>query len=204
MKAPLARWHLGIGLRWSHFMTQLRRELVKLSPTAEVEFFKTWETQERGALHLHALLRVTGVAITTDRLAQLWQSVGISHGFGREHDVQRIDLSDSRTIAKKAGYCASYCTKTTDALDDMPTLDRDGNWSTVGVRAWSSSARWGDTMASIRVSRSAFVMAGGLPSGCTTESGSGGAPGDGVALDLKTDIYAAGPLPPVKTVFFAG
>jgi hypothetical protein len=50
-------------------MTEIRREL----PGVDVQFWKCWETQDRGVLHLHAILWALGVS--EKRMRAVWESV---------------------------------------------------------------------------------------------------------------------------------
>ena len=48
-----ALWHDDLAQRWNWFVTDLRRTL-----DLDVQFMKTYEPQERGALHAHAMARL--------------------------------------------------------------------------------------------------------------------------------------------------
>lgn len=185
---PLARWHDGIGLRWSHFVQDVRRTL---GPAVSVEFFKTWEPQERGALHAHAMVRVEGVC-SARRFREVVKDCSRRQGFGTMHKVDQIDVSDSRTVAKVAGYCASYCSKSAEALPMLETLSAEGVTSVCGVRSWSASRRWGDSMASVKARRCAWAMsAHRARAGASPGSTGGAGAAVGGPLDLNTEIYAS-------------
>lgn len=181
----LALWHNRLGQRWSWFVTEMRR---RLGDGVDLQFFKTWEPQSRGALHAHALLRVSGPV--TDRRfraavrlsARLW-------GFGRQCDVQHVDLSDTRQVARRAGYAAKYATKNADGLPELTTLDPStGELSVCSLRSWSASRGWGDTMACVRERRQRWAATHGR--GVSAPPPGGGGPGGAAALDLNRDRYA--------------
>ena len=76
---------------WSWLMTEIRRRLGD-----GVQFWKCWETQERGLLHLHAILWAPGV--TEAHMRAVWQSA-LSHvyslsggvwGWGPQQRLDRI------------------------------------------------------------------------------------------------------------------
>lgn len=155
----LAVWHARLPLNWSHFVTDVRRLLnpgmsgpVSSFPVT-VEFFKTYEEQRRGALHVHAMIRVDGIC-TARRLMAALRLARARHGFGPQMKAEFIDLSNSLTAARVAGYCAKYTSKSADTLPDVPRLDlRTGELTEGGMRAWSSSRCWGATMAAVQAKR---------------------------------------------------
>lgn len=158
----LAGWHANLPLRWSHFVTELRRSLnpgLTGPPSTwpvQVEFFKTYEPQRRGALHVHAMLRVTGVC-TYRRLVRACGKARRANGFGPQMKCESVDLSNSESGARIAGYCAKYCTKSSDALPLVKRLDCvTGELSEGGFRAWSASRQWGESMRSVQRKRTAW------------------------------------------------
>lgn len=188
----LDRWHDGIGLRWSHFVTDLRRVLGRRWPSCTVEFCKTWETQTRGALHAHAMVRVDGAPVSQRAFRAAVRLCAGRNGFGRRFDVQGVDLRDSRAVAMTAGYVAKYATKNADTLPELRRVDVTGRCSVGGVRAWSSSRKWGDSMADVQARRASWFAAGGS-GGVSSSAGGTPAPGGAAALDLKSGIYAQPP-----------
>jgi len=189
----LDRWHDGIGLRWSHFVTDLRRVLARRWPSVTVEFCKTWEAQRRGALHAHAMVRVAGAPVSHRAFKAAVRLCAGRNGFGRRFDVQAVDLSDSRAVAMVAGYVAKYSSKNADALPDLRRVDATGRCTQGGVRAWSASRKWGDTMADVQARRVAYVRPLGGVGVSPALAGGAPAPGAEGALDLKTGIYAQAP-----------
>jgi len=183
----LALWHWGVGLRWSHFMRDLRRAV---GPGVRVEFFKTWEPQDRNALHAHAAMRVEG-PITTKRFQACVRSCAVGVGFGRQCRVDSIQQHDPRHVARTAGYVAKYVTKSSDALPEVVSVNVDGEVRYGGVRAWSASWGWGVKVCGLAASRRAYAQA-------LTLGGDAGEAGDPLAseasLDPKKDFY------PVETI----
>jgi len=177
----LAIWHAGLALRWSHFMTDLR-DVLKV----DVQFFKTWELQRRGALHAHAMLRVVGI-VTDRRFRAAVRMLSKRYGFGPELDVQQVDLSCSREVAKRAGYCAKYASKSADQLATVRRLDvTTGEVLCGGFRAWSSSRRWGETMCGVKARRRAWAVSVGASAPALHDAAAPGAAG---GLDLYPDFY---------------
>lgn len=151
----LAIWHHDVGQRWSWFVTEVRR----LLPGVDVQFFKTWEPQHRGALHVHSMMRVTG-PVTDRRFRAAVKLAARRWGFGDQCDVQMVDLADPVNAARKAGYCAKYATKSADALPAVRRLNpATGELATGGMRAWSASRSWGDTMAATKLRRCQWAQA---------------------------------------------
>lgn len=181
----LAIWHDQLGQRWSWFVTELRREL-----GCDVQFFKVWEPQSRGALHSHSMMR-TDEPMTERRFAAAVKAAALRWGFGEQVKVEMVNLADTLQAAKVAGYCAKYSSKGADALPAVRRLNCvTGEVRQGGYRSWSSSRRWGDTMAAVKLRRClwAAAQAGGGQGG----AGGGSSPGDagGGALDLYQGIYA--------------
>jgi hypothetical protein len=183
----LARWHHDVGQRWSWFITEMRRQL-----DTDVQFFKTWEPQRRGALHAHAMVRAAGV--TDRRFKQAVRECATRWGFGTQFRADPVDLTNGLHVARAAGYCAKYCAKSSDALPEVVRVSPDGEMRVGGLRAWSASRRWGDTMKSIEARRQAWargqVSAASEP---RDEADAGGGPWPAEpALDLNGKLYATG------------
>lgn len=185
----LSMWHAGIGQRWSWFMTEVRRLL-----GVDVQFFKTWEVQRRGALHLHSMMRADGV-VTDRRMRAAIKLAARRWGFGKQVDIQVVDLADGLATARTAGYCAKYASKSADDLLDVTRLNfTTGEVRPVGLRSWSASRRWGETMAAIKLRRCQYAASvAGSPT-CASMSARAAAGG---ALDLNQGIYATGTAVPV-------
>lgn len=177
----LALWHHNVGQRWSWFMTDLRRGL-----GVDVQAFKTWEPQHRGALHVHAMLRAPA-GVSDRRFRAAVRLYSRRWGFGSQFKCDPVDLSDARQAARVAGYCAKYATKSADDLPDLLRLNPlTGELYEGGVRPWSSTRRWGDTMKAIKVRRALWML------GVRAQSAAADAlhPGAGGALDLNSSSYA--------------
>jgi hypothetical protein len=109
------------------------------------------------------------------------------YGFGRQHNTQAIGRGDAHEIARRAGYCAAYCTK---GGDRATTLDvTTGELRAGGYGPWSASRSWGQTMKSIRAEQLAWVQ----DQRAAAESPATAGPGGVAALDLNSDIYATLP-----------
>jgi hypothetical protein len=178
----LAIWHDELPQRWSWFMTELRREL-----GVDVQFFKTWEPQNRGALHAHSMMRSEPVSERRFRAAV--KAAARRWGFGEQVKVEMVDLSDSEQAAKCAGYCAKYSSKGADALPAVERLSRaTGEIRHGGIRSWSSSRSWGDTMAAVKLRRCVWAAT----NAATVSGAAATLPGDGEAgaLDSYQGIYA--------------
>ena len=100
-----AVWNASAPRRWNDFVTDLRR----LADGRDVQYFGSWETQARGLLHRHSLVAIAGLSERT--MAVFVRSLARKHGFGTRSDVQSITGDDARSIARTAGYIASYVTK---------------------------------------------------------------------------------------------
>lgn len=192
----LARWHDELSQAWSHFVTDLRRLLnpglsgAVSSWPVRLEFFKTYEAQLRGALHVHSMMRLEGV-VRDRRFRAAFRLAAFRNGFGRSLDCVMVDISQSMEAARKAGYCAKYAAENADRLPAVRRINSTtGEISYGGLRSWSSSRRWGDSMRLVQDRRRGWwagVAGGGVRSG-----GLPGAPaGDEVAgLDSYQEIYA--------------
>ena len=174
---PMATWNGRAPQRWSHFVTEMRRQLKR-----PVQFCGSWEVQGRGALHRHALMWCPGV--TRQRFRAAVRLCAYRYGFGRQHDTQTISGDDAREIARKAGYCAAYCTKGGDRARTLNTST--GEIRSGGYRPWSASRGWGLTMKAIRAEQLAWVQEQRV----AAESPASAGPGGAAALDLNSDIYA--------------
>lgn len=194
----LALWHDQLALSWSHFIHDLRR---LLNPGAtgpvsswpvQVDFHKSYEPQARGALHAHFMIRVTGV-VTDRRFRAAFKLASSRHSFGRQLHCEVVDLSNPETIARKAGYMAKYAAKCADVLLDVVRLDRcTGEIKTGGLRSWSASRRWGDSMATVKMKRCTWAAA--KRSGTEAEAqASPCADGGEATLDLYQHYYASMP-----------
>jgi len=177
----MAAWNGRAPQRWSHFVTEMRRQLKR-----PVQFCGAWEVQGRGALHRHVLMWCPGV--TQKRFRAAVRLCAHRYGFGRQHDVQAVSGDDAREIARKAGYCAAYCTKGGDRAKLLNT--ETGEIRRGGYRPWSASRGWGQTMKAIRAEQRAWVQE---QRAAADQSPATAGPGGAAALDLKSDIYATAP-----------
>lgn len=194
----LAVWHDDIGIRWSRVIEDVRRELNPgetglplRERSIRLEYMRTWEPQKRGALHAHSMARLEGVC-SDRRFRAVLKEAALAHGFGGQVDVQTIDISDPEQAARTAGYIAKYGTKCADALPEVRRLNVDtGELRFGGVRSWSASRQWGDTMRSMRLRRCQWAIANAAASG-SGPGGNGADAGAGGALDSYQDHSANG------------
>lgn len=148
-----AVWHGMLGRRWSWLITYLRRRL-----GVDVQYMRTYEAQRRGALHVHALVRVDG-ACTVERLQAVLAEVGSRWAFGEQIDVQALRTDDPGQCARAAGYVAKYVTKAAGAVGSVRMIDADGVVRVGRLRCWSATRRYGDTCRMIDAERAAWAAA---------------------------------------------
>ncbi len=179
---PMAQWNASAPQRWSWFVTEMRRQLKR-----PLQFCGSWEVQARGALHRHVLVWCPGV--TQRRFRAAVRLCSRRYDFGRQFDVQSIKGTDAREVARKAGYCAAYCTKGGDRAESLNMST--GEIKRGGYRPWSASRGWGQTMKAIREEQVAWVQER-LAAALSPASEAAG-PGGAAALDLEPVIYATFP-----------
>ena len=177
---PLAEWHSKMGARWTHFMTELRRSLnAEGVPPCDVQFVKTYEPQARGALHVHAMMRVTGVC-SAKRFDAAVKKAARLNGFGDQLTVEHVDLSNERTAARVAGYLSKYSTKCADALGQVEVINfYTGEFRPAKLRSWSASWSWGDRMYETIARRRLWWLGAGAQAQRAPDP-----------LDLYQDLYA--------------
>jgi hypothetical protein len=179
----LAQWNATAGKRFNRLMRDLgrwlgrcgecRRRLARgerkrrgcLACPGDVKlvYFKGAETQARGALHFHWLVRRADGQPLRMRDADLrW--LAIRHGFG--HEVKAVPIADHH-----AGYVAKYSSKAAAERSDVPwdglvrfehvkanhdtgeVLAVVKGWrrsTRPSYRTWSKSRAWGDSMRVVR------------------------------------------------------
>jgi hypothetical protein len=182
MRAAL--WNGRCPRRWNEWITDLRRVLDR-----DVQYCGSWETQTRGVLHRHVLLYVEGV--TESYLQQVGRRIAIRLGFGKQFDVDSISSGES--VARTAGYIASYVTKDGDELATC-VHPRTGEITQAGYRRWSCSRSWGTTMRAVREERRAWIVGrndgGGGLGPVVGAADAGPAAGAAGALDSEQESYA--------------
>lgn len=175
----LATWNGECATRWNHFITDVRRSV------GECEYFAAKEVQERGALHVHSLLRFTTPCRV--RKSKL-RALAIRHGFGHVLDLQELAPESAEFTA---GYLSKYVTKSATERERAPFVHRQtgevgpGRW-----RTWTGSRAWGATMASVRAAQRAWwqEQPSDVGPGRTAEPADPGCAGG--ALDPNTESYA--------------
>lgn len=179
----VAQWNGECVHRWNRLRQDMERAL-----GVTFQYFKAVEPQDRGALHLHVIVRFDQPCNV--RLAEL-RRLAIGQNFG--HSVRFDPVRDERA----SWYVAKYVTKCSDERELVPYCHRKsgevapGRW-----RTWTSSRRWGESMGSVRASQRAWVEEQRLRTavgGEWTQSAAAGAGAAG-ALDHSCLRYAEGPL----------
>jgi len=204
-RLPAAAWHDSLARRWSHFVEYLRRDLLD----RDLEYFKSYEWQKRGLLHVHALVRVPEWCTATS-FAERVQEVATRWGFGHA-DVRwlpaalvPVELRDGVPPARDpraaaAGYVAKYVSKGYEELREVVMLaPATGEVSQRCLRPWSTSYRWGDTMRLCKARRVFWwTSAGSLGSDLRSDSNRGAmADGCGLARSVASLPAAQPPLDP--------
>ena len=166
--ASMAEDNGSIGLRYNRFLRDLRRLL------GDVQYFRAVETQQRGGLHLHTLLRLESVLLVTPALRTSVRRLAMRHGFGHEIDLQ-VAGDDARSARLLAWYCAKYVSKAVSDRPEVPwrrwrqpvaavvgptsgEVFRDAvKGSPATYRTWTASQRWGSSMGSVKAAQRAWV-----------------------------------------------
>lgn len=156
-RLALARWNTHAVKQWSYF----KQDFMRAFPGCKLDYAKSWEEQERDALHAHAMVRVTGpvTAAQFETWCRRWAS---GHGFGPQLTVDNIDTDDERMMAVVAGYLGKYVTKGYDDLAVVAWEYEPGVLAHRRVRPCSTSRAWGDSLATCVARRRAWSLAGGL------------------------------------------
>jgi uncharacterized iron-regulated membrane protein len=158
-------------------MTYLRRRL------GHVQYCGTWETQERGVLHRHVIIRVRP-GLTERRVRAAVRNTARRWGFGSQYQCDPVSSEAA------AWYVAKYVAKESDVSAATVRLDHSTGELVRGrrYRPWSASREWGDTMTVVRARQRAYHLGRVTPEG---SAGPGGAAG--VALDLHTERSTPAP-----------
>jgi hypothetical protein len=209
--ADAAKWNGHAPQAWSWLVTEVRR----LLPDVDVQFWKCWETQDRGMLHLHGILWALGV--TEDRMRRVWAEAlrhvydvggGYSFGWGSEQSCDRIgsklnveelmeildppevmellEADESKEKAKFVRYGAKYCTKGGERAATINRTTGEIRRDGSGYRTWSASARWGHRMKAIKAQQRAWAA----EAAAQATAALGPAAGAEGALDPDSDFYA--------------
>jgi len=162
----LEAWNEAAPAMWNHFATVVKRDVRAMG--GRLHFMKTYEYQKRGALHIHALVRVEGMRRKT--LVPIVKQARTRAGFGKQY---RLDQADE----KAAGYMAKYVAK---QAHEMPRG--------CGRRVWSCSRSWG-SMRALRQRQAAWAASQGRAALAESQCGQTAA-GEAVgrALDHNTEI----------------
>jgi hypothetical protein len=122
-QAAIRRWNAGIGRRWTHVVRDLRLR----HPGVQLEFARVRELQDRGAEHVHALVR--GVDFISHPVLM---EIATRAGFGF---VVWVDVVDDRKGA--ASYLGSYLAKSRQVF---PARARVFTTSRRWRRGWTKRA----------------------------------------------------------------
>jgi hypothetical protein len=186
-EVALALWHSKMSSMWTHLITELRRTLDGSGPAVDVQFVKTYEPQKRGALHIHSMMRLEGVC-SEARFTAAMKKAARLNGFGPQLDLDFIDLSNERTVARIAGYLSKYTTKCADALQHVEVINlHTGEFRPCTLRNWSASALWGDRMWETQLRRVTWARKKARNDRLAM---SADLDDEGALLDLYQDLYA--------------
>lgn len=214
-RVAAAMWNGAAPQVWSWLMTEIRR----LLPGVDVQFWKCWETQDRGMLHMHAIIRANGVSAA--RMAKVWSealdtaysvngyrfvwgkqrtldAIGsknsvsdIIDSFGMSPDeaLEVLEVEDEAERLKFLRYGAKYCTKGGRRASTVNRRTGEIRDDGAGYRTWSASSRWGATMKQIRAAQRAWIESQAAGVGGSA-SDPHSAAGSEATLDTSMDIYA--------------
>lgn len=184
-----AVWNGTAPKRWSWFVTYLRRRIGE-----NVQYFGSWEDQDRAVLHRHFLLRVDR-PISEKRVRAAVRGAARRWEFGTQLDVKAI----TGEAARECSYLAKYAAKTVDAVDGRTVLDvRTGELKdTRGFRAWSASRQWGESMKSVKDRQRCFARSASGTRGAQAPASAAAAAG---GLESNPDISTLSPVGVLPTL----
>lgn len=154
----LAVWNRSLTQRTNRLLEAIRRG--EASPLFAgrrrkigLEYFQAREPQDRGALHIHAvLLPLDGKPVQLDK-RQL-RTLAMRHGFGHEITTERIGTSrhggsKARSPGRVSGYLSKYVSKGADLRDGVPwpPLPRGRQ---APYRTWTRSRGWPRSMKEVQ------------------------------------------------------
>lgn len=170
-RGDLAEWNASLTKRMNRFLEAMRRGEAspmvggRRRPVA-FDYLQGRELQERGALHVHAVLIPRGRApLQFDRKAL--RELAMRHGFGHELKLERIGTSrhggsKAKSPGRVAGYVSKYVSKAANERGKAPwaSLPRRRQ---APYRTWTRSRGWPRSMKEVRDEqrRWARVAAGG-------------------------------------------
>jgi hypothetical protein len=163
----LAAWNGEQGTRWNRFMQALRRSGL-LGP--DLQYGRAVETQQRGALHEHVLVRSSVVVRSTPQLLAEVRSLAIEHGYGHEVRIDRPAVSEDGRARLAAWYAAKYVSKATDDRASIPWERRPVlvdvetgevvKESPATYKTWTASRGWGCSMKQVRAAQRLWARSG--------------------------------------------
>ena len=159
----VASWNARQGEAWTHLLRDLRLLL------GGFEYFRAVEVQDRGALHLHLLVRVAAPVLVGRELLRDVRALALRHGFGHSVDVQSVGGDTARSARLVAWYLAKYVGKAAGARREVPwrrRVCREVDLVTgevrvrfvgpCGYRTWTASRRWGSSMGAVKAAQRAW------------------------------------------------
>lgn len=141
-RTDLSVWNPTAGACWDRFMTAIRR----FDPT--IQYVKSAEVQERGALHHHAVM-LSSVPLTRNRVSRLAKRAGYGYMCWVKPVHSGVPV-----------YLAKYVGKASGVRESVPwSVERVANRRTgetrrvaapATYRTWSRSHRYGITMRAVK------------------------------------------------------
>lgn len=133
-----SQWNEELKQNWNWFMTDLERTLKK-----DLPYWKCYELQARGVLHVHALVRVP--FMSQKNFQKVVKSVARRWNFG---DRMKVITVTSRNRGAISAYVGKYVTKGSGLA--LTVNKATGELREGGYRSWSASRDWGDSMAKVK------------------------------------------------------
>jgi hypothetical protein len=115
----IREWNEGAPDRWERFVRLLRDTF----PNMEIDVWKVWEKQQRGALHAHGLIR--GPRFID---MEVFRALAVSAGFGPRVGLEACKVSKGG-VRGLLGYFSKYLLKAVEAW-------RSGSHVITASRGW--------------------------------------------------------------------
>jgi hypothetical protein len=160
----LAEWNASLTARRNRFIEALRRgeaapRVGGARRRVDIEYFGAKESQRRGALHCHELMRRTDGKALQLRTSEV-RRLAIAHGFGHSVRIRKVGVQQGvKALSAKgaARYCGKYVGKSSDERARVPWAygARGARW-----RTWTASRRWGCSMKELKEEARARAIEG--------------------------------------------
>jgi hypothetical protein len=108
-KELIGEFNSSITRKFNDFVTNVRRKFPEFE---DFQYAKSIEPQERGALHIHFIVRMKRAARITSELKKALTELVVHLGFGHQFDIQQPADDDKDLLIKFARYIAKYVSKT--------------------------------------------------------------------------------------------